>query len=247
MTKPRGMSANGVYHVVVKGNNKNDIFCDDEDNMKFLHVLQDMQSEGKIDCYAFCLMVNHAHVMLRVKEDSISEVMRSIMLRYVKWYNNKYERTGRLFEDRFFSNPVTNLRYFMAGLQYIYNNPVKAGLCSSVAEYKWSSFRQLFMQENDIPNLSLSINRMLSRDEALRVLDENLELEAWEPREHLLDTAAFNLVKETVDIEDWKDIQNLDKDQISLCVKMLREKGANKKQICRVLGITRYNVNKLLK
>lgn len=248
MTKSRIHSANGMYHVVIKGNNQNDVFCDEEDNLKFLYILKDVQDADKVDFYAYCLMVNHAHLILRIKKENISQVMRSIMLRYVKWYNKKYERTGRLFEDRFFSNPIATKAYFLAALRYVYNNPVKAGLCRSVAGYRWSSFKQLFLENTGvIPDLTQALHKISLCDASFSVLDDNMDMSMWEPRAHLVDTDAIEIVKATIGIDAWKDIQSISKAEIYNCVNILVEHGASKRQICRVLGITRYNLRRLLK
>lgn len=246
MTKPREISPNGVYHVVVRGNNKMDVFCDEEDNLKFLYILSDLKDKENIDIYAYCLMVNHAHIMLRVKGEDISEIMRSLVLRYVKWYNKKYERTGKLFQDRFFSNPVTNSSYFIAGLQYIYNNPVKAGLCSSPTSYKWSSFSQLFMKVPSLPQLTPSIDKLPLANTLLSVMDSPGDMQEWEPRYHIYDTEAMEIVKTTTGIADWKEVQGLPEEKLKSCVDTLLKQGCSKKQIMRLLGVSRYNMKKLL-
>lgn len=246
MTRVREISPNGVYHVIVKGNNKCDVFCDDEDNLKFLYILRDMQMDGRLDCYAYCLMGNHAHLILRFKKESISDVMMVIMLRYVKWYNQKYDRTGRLFENRYFSKPITTTKYLLAGINYIYNNPVKAGICKNAGDYRWSSYRLLRTYVPGLSELTEGVKQLPIQDELDDILCQNYQLDYFVPKPKLTDSEARELVKETTQLAEWRETQDLSKNDINLCISVLLENGANVKQICRVLGVTRYNVKKFI-
>lgn len=85
-------------------------------------------------------MGNHVHLLLREGKEPLSQIFKRLGVRYVYWYNWKYKRTGHLFQDRFKSEPVEDDTYFLAVLRYIYQNPVKAGLCEKPEEYQWSSY-----------------------------------------------------------------------------------------------------------
>ncbi len=87
-------------------------------------------------------MKNHVHLLMKTDSDKLSTYMRKVGARYVYWYNWKYDRVGRLFQDRFRSEPVENDSYFLTVLRYIHRNPVKAGICETVAEYKESSYNE---------------------------------------------------------------------------------------------------------
>jgi REP element-mobilizing transposase RayT len=73
-------------------------------------------------------MGNHVHILLKVGNEPLEQMMRRICGSYVYWYNKKYQRTGNLFQDRFKSETVENDNYFLIVLRYIHQNPLKAGL-----------------------------------------------------------------------------------------------------------------------
>lgn len=144
--RPRRMSASGIYHVMIRGINKMQIFNDDADNIQFLHFLEFTQTD-EFQILAYCLMGNHAHLLIRTSKTGIEPLeagMKSLCIRYAAYYNRKYERIGTLFQDRYKSQPVTTVGYFLRVLRYIHNNPVAAGITDTMADYPWSSCHDYF-------------------------------------------------------------------------------------------------------
>lgn len=144
--RARRMSASGIYHVMIRGINKMQIFNDDADNIQFLHFLEFTQTD-EFQILAYCLMGNHAHLLMRTSKTSIEPLeagMKSLCIRYAAYYNRKYERIGTLFQDRYKSQSVTTVGYFLRVLRYIHNNPVAAGITDTMADYPWSSYRDYF-------------------------------------------------------------------------------------------------------
>jgi putative transposase len=116
----------GIYHVMMRGINRQSIFEDDEDNKKFIEILSKYRNISRYDIYAFCLMGNHVHILIRENEEDLGQIMRRICGSYVYWFNCKYERIGPLFQDRYKSEPIEDDVYLLTVLRYIYQNPVKA-------------------------------------------------------------------------------------------------------------------------
>lgn len=146
---PRGnrkLSASKVYHIMVRGNEKKDIFLDDKDRSKFLDILRDKKKAGEYYLYAYCLMSNHVHLVIKEGTDEISKIMKRINTSYAYYYNKKYKRVGHVFQDRFKSEGIDNDRYLLSVIRYVHNNPVKAGLVKAVPEYVWSSY-SMYMDE----------------------------------------------------------------------------------------------------
>jgi putative transposase len=135
----RRKSKTGVYHVIVRGANKQEIFHDDFDRIKYLDLLQKYKSESGFRMYAWCLMGNHVHLLLKEGSEDISLVMKRVGVSYAFYYNFKYNTTGHLFQDRFKSENVENRMYFLTVTRYIHQNPIKAGIASRPQEWKWSS------------------------------------------------------------------------------------------------------------
>ncbi len=147
-TMPRKVSLTGVYHVMLRGNNKEKVFIDDLDIRKFLWILGDLKKELNFDIFAYCFMVNHVHLLLREPECGlISKFMQRLECRYVRWHNIKYDRCGHLFQNRFKSEPVESVGYFKTLVRYIHNNPVKAGMCDRAGDYADSSYKY-YMADN---------------------------------------------------------------------------------------------------
>ena len=149
--KPRVLSLTGIYHVMLRGVNRQQIFEQEEDYRKFIFILRDMVSPRdefkrplppRCAIYAYCLMSNHVHLLIKEEGDRIGEVIKKVATRYAMYYNNKYEHYGHLFQDRFKSEPVNDEAYFLTLLRYIHQNPVAGKLCKRVEDYTWSSWRE---------------------------------------------------------------------------------------------------------
>ena len=138
---PRQLSKTQVYHIMLRGNEKKEVFLDDEDRNQFLATLGRMKEEGNYYLYAYCLMDNHLHLLIKEGNDNISRIMKRITVSYVYYFNKKYDRVGHLFQDRFRSEIIDDDSYLLAAARYIHNNPVKAGLVKSAGDYEWSSYK----------------------------------------------------------------------------------------------------------
>ncbi len=138
----RRKSETDIYHIMFRGTNGQAIFIDDEDNKRFLDTLNRYQQEIGYVLYAYCLMGNHIHLLIKEGNEDLSNTMRRIGTSYVNWYNWQYDRKGHLFQDRFKSEPVESDSYFLTVLRYIHQNPLKAGLVSDIESYKWSSYHE---------------------------------------------------------------------------------------------------------
>ena len=86
----RKQSRSGVHHIMLRGNERKDIFYDDEDRFRFLDTLNKMKEDGNCHIYAYCLMSNHVHLLMRERKDSIQRSMKRICVSYVYYFNNKY-------------------------------------------------------------------------------------------------------------------------------------------------------------
>ena len=130
--KAREKSESGIYHVMLRGINQQQIFEDEEDYNTFIKILEEVQQKSKFELFAYCLMGNHVHLMIKEGEENIETIFKRIGGKYVYYYNTKYERAGHLFQDRFKSEPIDTDSYFMVVLRYIHQNPIKAKICSNI-------------------------------------------------------------------------------------------------------------------
>ena len=130
----------GVYHIIMRGINRQTIFEDEEDYAKFIQTMQKYKEMCEYKIYAYCLMGNHMHLLLKEGKEPLETVMRRICGSYVFWYNKKYKRIGYLFQDRYKSEPVENDVHFLTVLRYIFHNPLKAGVVTDILNYKWTNY-----------------------------------------------------------------------------------------------------------
>jgi len=141
---PRGarqVSRSGVYHIMFRGNERRDIFVNDEDRVRFIQLLAEKSMEEGFSVYAYCLMDNHVHILLSGTHEGLSRLVKRINTSYVYYFNKKYDRVGHLFHDRYKSEAVENDTYLLEAVRYIHNNPIKAGMVGEASDYKWSSYR----------------------------------------------------------------------------------------------------------
>ncbi|KUO64066.1 MAG: hypothetical protein APF84_08120 [Gracilibacter sp. BRH_c7a] len=136
----REKSSTGIYHVMLRGIDKREIFLDDQDRETFLSYLSSAKEKSDYTIYGYCLMDNHVHLLIEEGHENIGESIKRIAVGYVQSHNLKYSRTGHLFQNRFKSEAVEDDSYFLTVLRYIHQNPIKAGLTKDIAHYKWSSF-----------------------------------------------------------------------------------------------------------
>lgn len=160
----RSICETGIYHVMLRGNERKKIFLDEYDRSRFINTTFDKISEENSEIYAYCLMSNHVHLLIGEFNNNLSRLMKRINVSYVYYFNKKYKRIGHLFQDRFKSENVDNEPYMLEVIRYIHNNPVKAGIVRNPRDYKWSSY-------NDY--ITTNMMSKLSVDKVLDLFGEN--------------------------------------------------------------------------
>ncbi len=123
------LDAPGVlHHIIVRGIERRAIFRDDCDRDGFLERLDRLISETKTACYAWVLMTNHAHLLLRSGPGGISQLMRRLLTGHAVSFNRRHRRHGQLFQNRYKSIICQEDIYFKELVRYIHLNPVRAGM-----------------------------------------------------------------------------------------------------------------------
>ena len=251
--KPRILSSTGIYHIVLRSVNQHIIFEENPDYQKFLYILSDCKMNYEIDIYAYCLMDNHIHILLKSSSDKLSNFFQSLGTKFVRWYNNKYLRSGHLFQDRFYSTPIETDREFLAALVYIHNNPVKAGVCRYPTEYQWSSCGAYYGKKNTLINLLLAFSIAGSKDslhhffakESAYSDDKLFENDHRHTRHFFTDEKALEVFKVTTKLPSTSATESLCKVERNRFVRELREKGLTVKQVARVMDISETTVKRL--
>ncbi len=128
------------YHILSRGNEQRDIFVDNGDRILFLETLGDMSERFEVDVYAYVLMDNHYHLLLKTNKPNISKSMQWFGTTYTRRYNIKHKRSGHLFQGRFKNFLVENDEYLKLLSCYIHRNPLRAKIVRRLADYPWSSY-----------------------------------------------------------------------------------------------------------
>lgn len=138
----RIIAPNYPHHITQRGNNRADVFFDDEDKATYFSFLKAYCEKWNVEIWAYCLMTNHLHLLaIPAAEGSLSRCIGTANLLYTQHVNRKYKRSGRLWQNRFFSTIVDTEFYLRAVVRYIEQNPVKSALVTRPEDYPWSSCR----------------------------------------------------------------------------------------------------------
>ncbi len=144
--KPRLEEEGGIYHVIQRGNNREYIFSDNTDKDYLIGQFCLLCGVTGCHVYGFVIMGNHYHLVLKTSAEPLQSVMHRLNLRYSKYYNREHEHTGHVFQGRYKAIPVSDERYILSLVRYLHQNPVRAGICKWVEEYRWRS--DSFYREN---------------------------------------------------------------------------------------------------
>lgn len=128
--------------VLLRGNNRSTVFVDDVDYRSFIAWLIDIAGVHRCEIHAYVLMPDHLHLLLTPwYETSLPKLLQSVGRRYVRYFNDRYRRTGTLWEGRYRAALVDSQSYLLDCIRYVEENPVRAGLVATAGEYTWSSAR----------------------------------------------------------------------------------------------------------
>lgn len=233
----RQKSITNIYHVMLRGINRQQIFLDDEDNRMFLMTLEKCREISVFHLYAYVLMGNHVHILLQTVEEPLEQVMKRVGTRYALWYNNKYCRTGHLFQDRYRSEPVQDQDYFLTVLRYILYNPVKAGICRLAEDYPFSSAKDYF-SGGEISETAFA-EGIAGRDALLEYLKEPSDEECMDDtRARVNDKEALEIIRKITGGEETSAGLRMVADYPGQYVWPLRKAGLSIRQISRLTGLS---------
>ena len=259
----RTASGTGIYHIMMRGVNRRNIFDDDEDRQRFVQILDGLpfqyDEQGTLlpirtcSLYAWCLMTNHFHLLIRERDWKISEVIKSLASSYVFYYNKKNERIGHLFHERFKREPCNDMEYFVTLLRYIHQNPVKAGIAERVKDYEyssWSEFDGTVEPVFQICDTRTVLNRIPFKDLEEWVndpLDDDIQCLEIEKKVYSKpsDDQVWLMIKEQTGATSSTAFQQLADEIKRDTLRQLRDSGASHRQLERLTGVGRGLIQKL--
>lgn len=194
--QPRIHTPNTIHHVIVRGNNRQQIFYGEEYFKRFLEIIAESAIKFDHKIMAYCLMTNHIHLIIKINHASLSDVMQNINYRYARWVNKKQNRVGHLFQSRYWSSEVSDENYLVNLCRYIHLNPVSAKMVDFGADYLWSSHNNYnaptFLNpdwfETDLMLAAIFNKTGLNYSDFMR---HEPERDKWKPALYLSDTGKI--------------------------------------------------------
>jgi putative transposase len=128
----------GVFHLTARGVNRCPIVIKDDDCAFFVALLRQVVREQNLECHAYCVMPNHYHAIVEAPLTRISKAMHRLNGVHAQRFNEIHERTGHLFQGRFHAQVIRDDEHFGNACEYVWNNPVRSGLCVEAHDWPWS-------------------------------------------------------------------------------------------------------------
>jgi len=162
--KPRIEFEGGFYHVITRGNQRQKVFLEEKDFLKYLEFLNDYKDRYGFWIYAYVLMSTHVHLLIETGQVPLSKILQGINQRFTMYFNWRYGTVGHLFQGRYKAILCDKDAYLFRLVKYLHGNPVRAGMVRQPEEYRWSSHREyLGMNKNELVDTGLLLG-MFSED-----------------------------------------------------------------------------------
>lgn len=221
----RGSINTTYFHVMTQGINKSYIFDKPKDIKYYIKIMYELKKEHNLEIIAYCIMNNHTHMLIHAEKiKELSKFMQKLNSKYARFYNKKYNRIGYVFRDRFKAEGIYSEKQYYTCIKYIYDNPVKAGICDKPDEYPYSDYKPI-------------INEMIDYNYTFIDTKETKELEINREVEKILDEKNTS-VYELTNNKKLERLVKLLKDRYKLSYSKISEK------VCISREKVRYLYNK---
>jgi len=247
----RERSKSGIYHIMLRGANRQEIFHDEEDCTRFLETLERYKKASEIRVHGWCLMGNHVHIVLQEGKEELAVTMKRIGVSFAWYYNWKYKTTGHLFQDRYKSEKIEDDKYLTTVVRYIHQNPVNAGIVKRPGDWKWSSCQGYYGNGCYPPYLldselilGIFCGNRSSFKEYNETGNEDKVLDDTE-NGRLTDEEARAEIKKVIkgyEIAEIKSLPRSERDKIVARAKGVE--GITQRQVSRILGISLSLINR---
>jgi len=247
---------------MLRGNERKDIFIDEEDKGKFIKIVFKKKADEAFKLYAYCIMDNHLHLVIKEQKEAISQIIKKIATSYAYYFNNKYKRVGHLFQDRYKSETIEDEPYLLSVIRYVHNNPEKAEITKK-EKYRWSSYSNymdILNHHTEIPEIK-EILEMFSSD-IERALKEFIHYSNKYEEKNFLEMREIvesEINEENVNeyIKGYLKSRNLKKEDLKrrehtkqkedLIQQLKKRSNLSKRKIAILIGVNRETVRKVSK
>lgn len=244
--KAREKSGTGIYHIMMRGADRRIVFSDDEDCTRFLETVQKVKNDSDFEMFAYCLMGNHIHLLMRENTDPLKVIFKRIGSSYVYYYNWKYQLHGHLFQDRFRSENIEDDAYFLDVLRYICQNPVKAGLINTPFDYRWLGCGRVTTDDPLVDDPGELID--MSRGDLLSFVGQPCQSEHLEDTgmKRLTDREAVERLCALCKCSAAQEIGGWNEEQQEKAIQIAHKNGVSIRQISRLTAISKAKIEKAL-
>ncbi len=241
--RAREMSDSGFMHVIVRGTDGQPLFKSEEDYACYLDSLERYARELRVKVCAYCLMEDHAHLLLYDAGKRIPALMKKLGVRYSRYFNKKYNRTGHVFRDRYRSETAEDDAYLAKVFRHILRNPEKAGICGA-SEYPWSSYALYGDRKSfaDTKPLEEIIGDKAAYEAWIAEENEDECLEYMPPKHD--DEWARNVIRRQLKGISGTALRDMEREERNEALRKLKKAGLSVRQIERLTGINRGIVQK---
>ena len=229
-----------IYHTTLRGVGRQLIFEDDLDRKRFVLKLKEFLGAHVGSLYAWCLMSNHAHLLIHAPLAELSKAMLSVECGYAKYFNAKYDRTGTLFQGRFASVPIADEGQLLVTVRYIHRNPAEQG---GGLSGEWSSYDE-YVGGSGYAKTGLVLGMFDGLDSFVGFHSQGDGRDAAVPRRRLTAQEASRVARAVLGEVNPYDIRSMEKDERDLQIRRLREAGLSIRQVERVTSIGRNIIAK---
>jgi len=238
----RILSTSGMYHVVIRGIDRQIIFYDEQDYLKYLDILNYYKKECDFNILAYCLMTNHIHLVIQTNQIPLHTIFHKINTRYAVWFNLKYERVGHLQQERYYSEPIEDIDYLVNVIRYVHNNPLKAGLEKERGStYPWNSIHEYRGGGLGLADI-MYVLKIISCNIVLDYTDYEVcetIIDVEKRKNRVPDDVAKEILFRITDKKTLSDAANLPLSKQKEVVLTAHKYGLSTRQISRLTGIPR--------
>ncbi len=230
--------------------NKQLLFDEEIDYIRYLQILNNVKKEFGLIIYAYCLMSNHVHIVLKDSKNELSKAIRRLNSIYAMYYNKKNIRTGYVFSDRFKSESIETKEYLLTCIRYVHRNPVKAGICKRANQYKFTSIHAYKSESGNYLKLVnvRPVLKLFNNGDFLKWNDEESDEQCMDITFNKLSDAE--VIRELLNIAKLKkinDFRKLDEPVKMIMILKMIDRGIPMMQLSRITGIYYSKIQKLKK
>lgn len=250
--KAREKGKSGIYHIIIRGLNGEDIFREKADKEEFLKILKVCKNSEDLMIFSYILFDDHMHLLLKEGPRGMANALKHVSTKYVRWYNSKYKFSGKLFHDRYLSEPVDSEEYLMKAIRYIINNRSIHQTEKNAPKYLWSAYDEYIKADDEILDVEVILGLLSENTQEgisffkayLDIKNSDAFLEIGTERIILNDESIRRFIKEKYGIKDGI-LTNVPKEELpEILTELKKVRGISIRRLANATGLSKFTVEK---